>query len=166
MGKYVTGSPAVIKDRKSCTVEFWDEFCINSLAPGRCKSYLKSMIFKFIIQNRNKDTCCEIAVVWMPHNLTIKKSTMVQIMAWCYEATRTSHYLGHCWVTSMLILTSLGHNEFIAVESHYDNSVTFLQYSHNDTLALPSWVSWGYCYEFKIWFLLSFAIVPLYTKLF
>ena len=36
---------------------------------------------------------------WMSLNLTGDKSTLVQVMAWCRQAT--SHYLKHCWHRSM-----------------------------------------------------------------
>ena len=35
----------------------------------------------------------------MPLDLIDDKSTLVQVMAWCHQAT--SHYLGHCWPSSM-----------------------------------------------------------------
>ena len=38
---------------------------------------------------------CKIALRWMPLNLTDGKSTLVQVMAWCRQAT--SHYLSQCW---------------------------------------------------------------------
>ena len=62
---------------------------------GRCGSDLKNTIFKLIIQNYSLSTCCEIALWWMPQNITNKKSRLVQIMAWCRQAT--SHYLSQCW---------------------------------------------------------------------
>ena len=42
----------------------------------------------------------EIALRWMPLDLTDDKSTLVQVMAWCRQAT--SHYLSQCWPRSML----------------------------------------------------------------
>ena len=42
---------------------------------------------------------CEIALRWMPLDLTDEKSTLDQVMAWCHQAT--SHYLNHCWLRSM-----------------------------------------------------------------
>ena len=36
----------------------------------------------------------------MPRDLTDDKSTLVQVMAWCRQAT--SHYLSQCWPSSML----------------------------------------------------------------
>ena len=44
-------------------------------------------------------TSCEIALRWMPLDLTGDKSTLVQVMAWCPQAT--SHYLSQCWPRSM-----------------------------------------------------------------
>ena len=37
----------------------------------------------------------EIALRWMPLDLADDKSTLVQVMAWCRQAT--SHYLSQCW---------------------------------------------------------------------
>ena len=37
----------------------------------------------------------KIALRWMPLDLTDDKSTLVQVMAWCCQAT--SHYLSQCW---------------------------------------------------------------------
>ena len=42
---------------------------------------------------------CEIALRWMPLDLTDEKSTLVRITAWCRQAT--SHYLSQCWPRSM-----------------------------------------------------------------
>ena len=36
----------------------------------------------------------------MPQDLTDDKSTLVQVMAWCHQAT--SHYLSQCWLSSLL----------------------------------------------------------------
>ena len=41
----------------------------------------------------------EIALRWMPLDLTDDRSTLVQVMAWCHQAT--SHYLSQCWPRSM-----------------------------------------------------------------
>ena len=42
---------------------------------------------------------CEIALIWMLLDLTYEKSTLVQVMAWCRQAT--SHYLSQCWPRSL-----------------------------------------------------------------
>ena len=73
---------------------------LNSLAPGTCGSNFNSMMFKLIIEKRNFSTPCKIALRWMSQNLTNEKSTLVQVMVWCRQAT--SHYLSQCWPRSML----------------------------------------------------------------
>ena len=45
------------------------------------------------------DTCCKIALRRMSLDLTDDKSTLVQVMAWCRQAT--SHYLSQCWPRSL-----------------------------------------------------------------
>ena len=42
---------------------------------------------------------CEIALIWMSLDLNDEKSTLVQVMAWCRQAT--SHYLSQCWPRSL-----------------------------------------------------------------
>ena len=42
---------------------------------------------------------CEIIVRWISLDLTDEKSTLVQVMRWCLQAT--SHYLSQCWPRSM-----------------------------------------------------------------
>ena len=42
---------------------------------------------------------CEIALTWKPQDLTDDKSTLVQVMAWCRQAT--SQYLSQCWPSSL-----------------------------------------------------------------
>ena len=68
---------------------------VNSLAPRSYDSDFKSEIFKLIIQNNSLGTHCEFALRWMPHNLPNQSSTLIQVMAWCQQAT--SHYLSQCW---------------------------------------------------------------------
>ena len=43
---------------------------------------------------------CEIALIWMSLDLNDDQSTLVQVMAWCRQAT--SHYLSKCSPRSML----------------------------------------------------------------
>ena len=42
---------------------------------------------------------CKIALIWMSLDFTNDQSTLVQVMAWCRQAT--SHYLSQCWPTSL-----------------------------------------------------------------
>ena len=60
---------------------------INSLAPGKFEWNFWHVIFKRIIVIAGWGISCEIALIWM--------STLVQVIAWCRQAT--SHYLSQCW---------------------------------------------------------------------
>ena len=72
---------------------------VNSLAPGRFQFNFRWEIFKLTLVNGGWGISYEIALRWMPLNLTDDKSTLVQVMAWCRQAT--SHYLSQCWPRSM-----------------------------------------------------------------
>ena len=43
---------------------------------------------------------CEIALKYMALDIAVGKSTLVQVMAWCSQAT--SHYISQCWPRSLL----------------------------------------------------------------
>ena len=77
--------------------------CVNSVDPGWSDNNFGSKIFKLIPQNSNLGACCEIVPRWLQQNLSNVKSTLVQVMAWCRQAT--SHYLNQCWPR---FLTSYG----------------------------------------------------------
>ena len=72
---------------------------INSLAPGRFQFNFRLVIFKLNLVNGGWGISYEIALRWMPLDLTDDKSTLVQVMAWCRQAT--SHYLSQGWPRSM-----------------------------------------------------------------
>ena len=74
-------------------------FCINSLAPGRFEWNLEKVIFKLISMINGWGIFCKIAIIWMQLDLTHDKTILVQVMAWCHQAT--SHYLGQCWPSSL-----------------------------------------------------------------
>ena len=57
------------------------------------------VIFKLILMIGGWGIFCKFALRWMSMDLTDDKSTLVQVMAWCRQAT--SHYLSQCWPTSM-----------------------------------------------------------------
>ena len=71
----------------------------SSLAPGRFKWNFGSVIFKLTLMTAGWVISCEIPLSRMSLNLTDDKSTLVQVMAWCRQAT--SHYLSQCWPRSM-----------------------------------------------------------------
>ena len=71
----------------------------NSLAPGGFQINFRQVIFKLTLANGGWGMSHEIALRWMPLDLTDDKSTLVQVMAWCRQAT--SHYLSRCWPRSL-----------------------------------------------------------------
>ena len=73
---------------------------VNSLDPGRCGCNLKFAIFKLIWRGDLLSISCEITLRWMTQDLSDDLSTLVQVMAWCHQAT--SHYLDQCWPISMM----------------------------------------------------------------
>ena len=76
----------------------WLKF--NSLDPGKFEWNFSYVIFKHILVIDDRGISCEIALTWKPQDLTDDKSTLVQVMAWCHQAT--SHYLSHWWPWSLL----------------------------------------------------------------
>ena len=71
---------------------------INSLSPGRFE-WKVIVIFKLNSVIDGWGISCEIAIRWMSLDLTDDKSRLVQVMAWCRQAT--SHYLNQCWPRSI-----------------------------------------------------------------
>ena len=72
---------------------------INSLAPVKFEWKFKHVIFKQILVIDGWDISCEITIIWMLMDFTDDQSTLVQVMAWCRQAT--SHYLSQCWPRSL-----------------------------------------------------------------
>ena len=72
--------------------------CVNLLAPGRCSSIFKYVLFKHFIWTNMWNSICEIVLIWIPMGLIDNKSALDQVMAWCHQAT--SHYLEQCWPSS------------------------------------------------------------------
>ena len=86
--------------RDSTSSNGCQETCpINSLAPGKFEWNFRHVIFKQILVIDDWCFSCEIALTWKPQDLAYDKSTLVQVMAWCHQAT--SHYLSQCWPSSL-----------------------------------------------------------------
>ena len=60
---------------------------LNSLAPGRFEWNFKYLILQIISVIDGLVISCELAIRRMSLDLTDEKSTLVQIMAWCRQAT-------------------------------------------------------------------------------
>ena len=74
-------------------------FHLNSLDPGRFQFNFREVIFKLILVNGGRGISYEIALRWMPQDLTDCKSTLVQVMVWRRPAP--SHYLSQWWHRSL-----------------------------------------------------------------
>ena len=72
---------------------------LNSLAPGKFWLNFRHVICKEILLIDGWGISCEIALIWMSLDFTDDQSTLVQVMAWCRQAT--SHYLNQCWPRSL-----------------------------------------------------------------
>ena len=72
---------------------------INLLAPGKFSWNFKLEIFKQSLVTDGWGISCEIALIWISLDFTDDQSILVQVMAWCRQAT--SHYLSQCWPRSM-----------------------------------------------------------------
>ena len=80
------------------TCQIWTRY-FNSMAPGRFKVNFRWVIFKLILVVNGRGISCETALIWVSLDHTYDKSTLVQVMAWCHQAT--SHYLSQCWARSL-----------------------------------------------------------------
>ena len=90
---------------------------LNSLAPGRFKFNFRKVIFKLTWVNGSWAISHEIALRWMPLDLTDDKSTLVQVMAWCRQAA--SHTWANVDPDLCRQMASLGLNELILNERHH-----------------------------------------------
>ena len=72
---------------------------VNSLAPGKFEWNFRHVIFKQNLVIDGWGISCEIAIIWMSLDFSDYQSTLVQVMAWCRQAT--SHYLSQCWPRSL-----------------------------------------------------------------
>ena len=77
----------------------WGELKVNSLAPGWFQRNFRKVIFQLILVIDGWSISDKIVLKWMPMDLIDGKSTLVQVMAWCCQAT--SHYLSQCWPRSL-----------------------------------------------------------------
>ena len=73
---------------------------VNSLASGKFEWNFRYVLFKWISVIDGWGISCEIALIWMSLDFTDDPPTLVQVMAWCRQAT--SHYLSLCWPTSLM----------------------------------------------------------------
>ena len=79
---------------------YWDLLCstFNSLTPGRSECDSKNVIFNLVLLIGFFRSSHDNAHQRMTQDLADDKSTLVQVMALCHQAT--SHYLSQCWLSS------------------------------------------------------------------
>ena len=75
------------------------ELYFNSLAPGRSWCNIRNVIFNLALLIGVFKSSCENVLRWMPQDLTDDESTLVQVIAWCRQAT--CHYLSQCLPRSL-----------------------------------------------------------------
>ena len=66
---------------------------------GNLNEFFRYIIFKWILVIDGWGISCEIALIWMSLDFVDDQSTLVQVMAWCRQAT--SHYMSQCWLRSL-----------------------------------------------------------------
>ena len=91
---------------------------VNSLALGEFEWNFRHAIFRKILVIDDWGISCEIVIILMSLDFTEDQSTLVQVMAWCRQAT--SHYMSQCWPRSL----SPGHNELINGDYYLASNLT------------------------------------------
>ena len=71
----------------------------NSLARGKFEWNFRHVIFKQILVIDGWGISCEIVLIWMSLDFTDDQATLIQVMAWCCQAT--NHCLSQCWPRSL-----------------------------------------------------------------
>ena len=74
-------------------------YWLNSLAPGKFERNFRYVILKQILVIDGWGISCEIVLIWKSMDFTDDQSTLIQVMAWCHQAT--SHYLSQYWPGSL-----------------------------------------------------------------
>ena len=81
---------------------WWDKkilyHCLTHCPLGDLVVILKHLIFNLAFLIGIFKSSYDNILRWMPQGLTDDKSTLVQVMAWCRQAT--IHYLNQCWPRS------------------------------------------------------------------
>ena len=78
----------------------WQPFCLGLnvfiyfSGPWEIEWNFRYVIFERILVIDDRGISCEIALIWVSLDFTDDQSTLVQVMAWCHQAT--SHYLSQC----------------------------------------------------------------------
>ena len=88
-----------------------------------CLVAAKNVIFHLVLLTGIFKSFHDNVIRWIPHDLTDDKSTLVQVMAWCRQAT--SHYLSQCWLSSA---AGRGRRNTIFLATIYPSSLNLEHY--------------------------------------
>ena len=113
---------------------------INSLAPERSGCNFENVVFKLALLICIFKSSYDNVARWIPQELTDNKSTLVQVMAWCRQAT--SHYLSQCWPRSMSPygITRPQWVKYVINKSNHDKQHN----NHNYSLTFQLLLIWHY----------------------
>ena len=131
---------------------------INSLAPERSECDSKNVIFNLVLPIGIFRSSHVNALRGMPQDLTDDKSTLVQVMAWCRQAT--SHYLSQCWLSS-LSPYGVARPQWVkhATMQSHNNMGDRPQNTHN---RLPIALLWGQAMGCLLWCPSMIYVLPLH----
>ena len=115
---------------------------INSLAPGRPRCHFKTAIFNLVLLIGIFTSSNDNPQRWMPWDFTDDKSTLVQVMAWCRQAT--SHYLSQCWPSSM--------SPYGVTRPQWVNWVIFNLVSKIDILSISCEIALWWILQEPLWY--------------
>ena len=111
----------------------------NALAPR-----LWFIIFKLITQSSSWGTCCETALKGMPQNFTNVKSTLIQVMAWCWRST--SNYWANVDTNMCCRIPPVSHNVLIVDLLLYNNACLLSLFPHIKCHLCSPRAPWIYWY--------------------
>ena len=80
---------------------WWIKFQLNSPSSGGYGFDFKYVFVKCAVVIIFMDISSAIAYRWLAQDLTDDKSGLIQVMAWCCQAT--SLYMNQCWLRSMML---------------------------------------------------------------
>ena len=107
---------------------------------GHLTCDFKNVIFNLALQIGIFKSSNANILRWMPQDLTGDTSTLVQVMAWCRQAT--SHYLNQCWPRSPTPHDVTGPQWVCLIK--YDTELTLYElspvYNHSASILNSFWM--------------------------
>ena len=82
---------------RSCKI--YRPWAFTHWPPEKFEWNFRHVIFKQILLIDGWGISSEVALLWMSLDFINDQSTLVQVVAWCHQAT--SHYLSQCWPRSL-----------------------------------------------------------------